>query len=231
VSWDWQVNDFTRIKAEAYYQHLYNAAIEEKPSSFSMLNNNSFQFSIPDTLVNGGTGDNKGFEITIERFMNKGFYYLVTTSVFDSKYKGSDGKTRSTAFDGGYVFNGLAGKEFKLPGKSDSRKNFITADIKLTAAGGQRYTPVDVQASILKGETVYNDALAYSKKFRDYMRLDVRIAYRCDYRKFSHEMAFDIQNITNRENPLYMEYNSKTGKTEFINQLKIFPMMQYRIIF
>jgi hypothetical protein len=125
----------------------------------------------------------------------------------------------------------LAGKEFKLPGKSDSRKNFITADIKLTAAGGQRYTPVDVQASILKGETVYNDALAYSKKFRDYMRLDVRIAYRCDYRKFSHEMAFDIQNITNRENPLYMEYNSKTGKTEFINQLKIFPMMQYRIIF
>jgi hypothetical protein len=231
VSWDWQINDFTRIKAEVYYQHLYNTAIEEKPSSFSMLNNNSFQFSIPDTLVNGGTGDNKGFEITVERFMNKGFYYLVTTSVFDSKYKGSDGKTRSTAFDGGYVFNGLAGKEFKLPGKSDSRKNFITADIKLTAAGGQRYTPVDVQASILKGETVYNDALAYSKKFRDYMRLDVRIAYRCDYRKFSHEMAFDIQNITNRENPLYMEYNSKTGKTEFINQLKIFPMMQYRIIF
>jgi hypothetical protein len=231
ASWDWQINAYTRVKVEGYYQHLYNAVIEEKSSSFSMLNNNSFQFSIPDTLINGGTGDNKGFEITVERFMNKGFYFLATTSLFDSKYKGSDGVERSTAFDGGYVFNGLAGKEFKLKSGKDTRKHYITADIKLTAAGGQRYTPVDIQASALKGETVYDEERAYQEKFRDYFRLDLRIGYRSDSRKFSQEFAFDVQNITNRENPLYMEYNNKTGKTEFINQLKIFPMMQYRIVF
>jgi hypothetical protein len=231
ASWDWQINSFTRVKVEGYYQHLYNAVIETKPTGFSMLNNNSFQFTIPDTLTNGGTGDNIGFEITVERFMNKGFYYLMTTSVFDSKYEGSDGIKRSTAFDGGYVFNGLAGKEFRLPGKSTSVKNYITADIKFTAAGGQRYTPVDVAASAAKGETVYEESKAYTEKFRDYIRLDLRVAYRSDNKKFSHEFAFDIQNITNRENPLYMQYNSKKQKTEFVNQLKIFPMMQYRIIF
>jgi hypothetical protein len=231
ASWDWQINSFTRVKVEGYYQHLYNAVIETKPTGFSMLNNNSFQFTIPDTLTNGGTGDNIGFEITVERFMNKGFYYLMTTSVFDSKYEGSDGIKRSTAFDGGYVFNGLAGKEFRLPGKSTSVKNYITADIKFTAAGGQRYTPVDVAASAAKGETVYEESKAYTEKFRDYIRLDLRVAYRSDNKKFSHEFAFDIQNITNRENPLYMQYNSKKQKTEFVNQLKIFPMVQYRITF
>jgi hypothetical protein len=231
ASWDWQINSFTRVKVEGYYQHLYNAVIEAKPSSFSMLNNNSFQFSIPDTLVNGGTGNNKGFEVTVERFMNKGFYYLITTSVFDSKYKGSDGIERSTAFDGGYVFNSLAGKEFQLKSKKDTKKNYITADIKFTAAGGQRYTPVNIQESDLKGETVYDESLAYSEKFKDYLRLDLRVAYRSDNRKFSQEFAFDVQNITNHENPLYMQYNTKTGKTEFINQLMIFPMMQYRIVF
>jgi hypothetical protein len=231
ASWDWQINEFTRIKVEGYYQHLYNAAIEKNRSSFSMLNNNSFQFSIPDTMVNGGTGDNKGVEITIERFMNKGMYFLVTTSVFDSKYKGSDKISRSTAFDGGYVFNALGGKEFKLAGKKETVRNYLSADMKFTAAGGQRYTPVDVAASAIKGETVYNDSKAYSKKFRDYIRLDIRVAYRNDYRKFSQEFAVDVQNVLNRKNPLYMQYNTKTGKTEFVNQLTIFPMMQYRIIF
>ena len=231
ASWDWQINSFTRVKVEGYYQHLYNAAIEEKSGSFSMLNNNSFQFSVPDTLVNGGTGENKGLEFTLERFMNKGFYYLVTTSVFDSKYKGSDGIIRSTAFDGGYVFNSLAGKEFKLKGKHDNKKKYITADIKLTSAGGQRYTPVDLEESTLKGETVYDEERAYSEKFRDYFRLDIRVALRMDNQKFSQEFAFDVQNITNRSNPLYMQYNPETGETEFVNQLGIFPMMQYRIVF
>lgn len=231
ASWDWQINAFTRVKVEGYLQHLYNTVIESKESSFSMLNNNSFQFSIPDTLINGGTGENKGFEITLERFMNKGLYFLVTTSVFDSKYKGSDGKNRSTAFDGGYVFNSLAGKEFQLKSRNEGKKNYISADVKLTAAGGQRYTPVDLQRSVIENKTVYDESLAYSEKFRDYFRLDIRMAFRMDNRKFSQEFALDIQNITNRANPLYMQYDTETGKTEFINQLMIFPMMQYRIVF
>lgn len=231
ASWDWQINSFTRVKVEGYWQHLYNTVIESNESSFSMLNNNSFQFTIPDTLVNGGTGENKGFEITLERFMNKGLYFLVTTSVFDSKYMGSDGITRSTAFDGGYVFNSLAGKEFQLKSNNEGRKSFISADIKLTAAGGQRYTPVDLQRSSVEKKTVYDESLAYSRKFRDYFRLDVRLAFRMDNRRFSQEFALDIQNITNRANPLYMQYDTETGRTKFINQLMIFPMMQYRIVF
>ena len=231
ASWDWQINAFTRVKLEGYYQLLNNAVVEEKSSSFSMINSNSFQFSVPDTLVNGGTGSNKGIEITLERFMNKGFYYLITTSVFDSRYKGSDGIERSTAFDGGYVFNGLAGKEFLLGSKKENKKSYITADIKLTAAGGQRYTPVDLEESTMEGTTVYDEEHAYSEKFRDYFRLDLRVAYRMDNRKFSQEFAFDVQNITNHENPLYMQYNPKTGETEFVSQLGIFPMMQYRIVF
>lgn len=230
-SWDWQINSYTRFKLEGYFQNLYNAVVEVEPSSFSMLNNNSFQFSIPDTLTNGGTGYNYGAEITLERFMNKGMYFLITASVFDSKYKGSDKITRSTAFDGGYVFNSLAGKEFLIGTKKTGSKRYLSTDIKFTAAGGQRYTPVDVVRSQADGKTVYLEELAYTKKFKDYMRLDIRIAYRIDNRKFSQEMAFDVQNVTNRKNPLYMEYNNKTGKTEFINQLTIFPMMQYRITF
>lgn len=231
LAWDWQITNITRIKVEGYYQQLENAVVEQHPSSFSMLNNNSFQFEIPDTLVNGGTGTNMGVEFTLEQFLKKGFYYLVTASIFDSKYEGSDGITRSTAFDGDYVFNALAGKEFPLPSRKDGVQRYFTADVKMTAAGGQKYTPLDLEASRDKGSAVYLNEQAYSEQFKDYFRLDIRVALRTDREKYSQEFAIDVQNVTNRENPLYMQYNVNTGEQEVINQLKLFPVAQYRIIF
>jgi hypothetical protein len=231
VSWDWQVTALSRVKVEGYYQHLYNAAVEVNPSSFSLLNSSSYQFNIADTLKNGGTGDNKGIELTVEQFINKGFYFLGTASLFDSKYKGSDGILRSTVFDGGYVFNVLVGKEFKLNSKNALKKKYITADVKITGAGGQRYTPIDVEQSKIKNETVYDDKNAFSESFSDYFRMDVRIAYRKDKPKYSQEIAIDVQNITNKSNPLYMTYDVKTGETKTMYQLKLTPMMQYKITF
>jgi hypothetical protein len=63
-----------------------------------------------DSLVNNGTGENYGIELTLEKFYSKGYYFLVTASVFESKYTGSDGIYRNTAFNGNYVFNALSGK-------------------------------------------------------------------------------------------------------------------------
>lgn len=231
ATWDWQISQITRVKVDAYYQQLYNVPIEVNKTSFSLLNSSSFQFEMPDTLKNGGTGTNMGLELTIEQFMHEGFYYLATISVFDSKYKGSDGIERSTIFDGGYVFNALAGKEFQLGSKKGKNKKYITSDLKLTAAGGQRYTPIDMAESARKQETVYDDDKAFSEKFGDYFRLDFRISYRIDNPKYSQEFAFDVQNLTNHKNPLYKQYNKKTNEMETIYQLTIFPMMQYRITF
>jgi hypothetical protein len=231
ASWDWQITQVTRVKVDAYYQQLYNAVVEVNPSSFSLINSSSFQYELPDSLKNGGTGTNMGFEVTFEQFMHKGLYYLATISVFDSKYKGSDGIERSTVFDGGYVLNALGGKEFQLNSKKGKNKKFITSDIKLTAAGGQRYTPIDIAESARKQETVYQKDKAYSERFNDYFRLDFRIAYRIDNPKYSQEFAFDVQNITNHKNPLYKQYNKKTNELETIYQLTIFPMMQYKITF
>lgn len=232
ATWNWQVNQIMRVKVDAYYQQLYNAVVEAKPSSYSILNSGANQYELPDTLKNDGKGYNQGVEITFEQFMNKGFYYLATVSLFDSKYKGSDGTERSTAFDGGYVFNALGGKEFLLPNKKGkASKKYITTDIKLTAAGGQKYTPIDMEESARKQETVYQKDKAYSEQFSDYFRLDFRVAFRIDNSKYSQEFAFDIQNITNHKNPLYQKYNKNKNELETMYQLTIFPMMQYRIIF
>ncbi|MCD4769263.1 MAG: TonB-dependent receptor [Bacteroidales bacterium] len=228
-----QINDYLRFKTETYYQDIFQAVVEQEESSFSILNSNSFTRFVPDSLINGGSGYNYGIEFTIERFIEKGFYYLLTTSLYESKYKGSDGILRNTAFNGNYVVNALAGKEFELGSRKENAKSkkVITIDGKFTWAGGLRYTPVDVEKSIESGQTELDYTNPFSKQFEDYLRADIRVAFRLDGKKFSQEFVFDIQNFTNHKNPYSMVYNSKTGKEEMTYQLGLLPMVKYRIVF
>lgn len=233
IGYDRSISENMRIKVEAYYQKIFDAIVDVHPGSFSALNFGAYRGDMPDSLNNDGKGHNYGLELTLEKFLSKGYYFLVTTSLFQSKYTGSDGIERNTAFNGNYVFNALAGKEYVLnKGKSNQkRKKILTIDAKITAAGGQRYTPVDIAKTILAGETVYDESKAFSEQFKDYFRADLRVAYRLDGKKFAHEFSLDIQNITNQKNPLYQRYNQNTNELVTINQMGMFPNIGYRILF
>jgi len=150
--------------------------------------------------------------------------------LFDSKYKGSDGVERSTAFDGGYVFNVLAGREFKL---GDSGRRFLTLDTKLTTAGGRPYTPVNLEASRQAGEEVLFEDQAFSLRLDDYFRWDVKIGLRTNSskRKLSQTFFLDFQNVTNRANIFAMRYNEVKGNVGHIDQIGFFPDLLYRIEF
>lgn len=220
-----------RVKAEAYYQWLSDVPVESFSSSFSMLNTGAdFIFPEKNNLVNEGSGTNIGAELTVEKFFSKGWYSLVTLSLFDSKYKGSDGVERSTAFDGGYVFNVLAGREFKL---GSSGRRFLTLDTKLTAAGGRPYTPVNLEASRAAGEEVLYDDLANSLRLDDYFRWDVKIGFRLNsaQRKFSQTFFLDFQNVTNNANVFAVRYNEVKGNVGRVDQIGFFPDVLYRVEF
>ncbi len=233
VGYDWNITQTLRLKAETYYQYLYDAPVERVESSFSMLNFSSMTWGVPDSLISNGPGRNYGIELTFEKFLDHGLYFLLTTSLFDSKYKGSDGVLRSTAFDSKYIVNMLAGKEFEIKSAKDANKlrRWIVLDGKMTVAGGQLYTPVDVGKSQEQNQTVYQDDKAFTGKFDDYFRLDIRVAFRMDFKKTSHEISFDVQNVTNRQNPLFMKYNRNTGQEEVVYQIGIFPIAQYKVVF
>jgi len=223
------------FKTEVYYQQIYDAITDANPGSYSALNNGSFFTPIPDSLSNDGTGQNIGIEFTFEQFMNKGSYYLFTVSLFDSKYIGSDGIERSTAFNGNYIINALGGKEFelnkKIP-KADRKKiMYIVLDSKVTFAGGNHYTPIDLEASQAAGEVVYDDANAFSLQLDSYFRWDLRLGFKMLGRKTTQEWTFDIQNLTNRKNPHSVSYNPETGEEILVTQLGFFPVFQYRIYF
>jgi hypothetical protein len=103
LGYDKMITKVFRIKTEFYYQQIWDALVEAIPGSLSMLNRRSGSDLDFRALTNNGTGFNYGLEITAEKFMDKGSYFLSTLSLFESKYRGSDNILRNTAFNGNYV--------------------------------------------------------------------------------------------------------------------------------
>ena len=216
-----------RIKIESYYQYLYNIPIRIRKDYFSAINLGAdFESPNIDSLISNGTGENYGIEFTLEKFYSKGFYYLLTASVFESKYKGSDNVMRNTAFNGNYVVNALAGKEFKI-----KTKHTFALDVKVVYAGGKRYVPIDIDKSMLFNRQLYFNDKAYSPQYDPYFRIDLKTSYRLNSKHVTHEVSVDIQNLTQHNNVFQQSYDisTKTIRTDY--QLKFFFVPQYRLTF
>jgi hypothetical protein len=227
LGYDINISKYFRFKSEIYGQHIYNAAVEKTASSFSMLNSGS-DFAFPDktNLVNNGKGYNYGIEITAEHFLHNGLYYLLTASVFQSKYKGSDNIWRNTAFNSNYVVNVLGGKEYKLNSKTS-----FGIDTKFTITGGQRYTPFDIAASQSAGYVIYKENEEYSLQNSSYLRWDLKFSYVRNLKRVTQKWYVDLQNLTNRQNIYIRTLNPKTGVMSQINQIGFFPNINYQITF
>lgn len=216
-----------RTKVETYYQYLYHVPVSPTNGEYSLINAGDF-FGIPveDSLENTGTGTNYGLEITVEKFLSRGYYILFTTSLFDSKYKGGDGVTRNTAFNGNYVFNLLGGYERKI-----GKKTYLTLDLKAVLAGGRRYVPIDVEASLEQGIEVRDWSRAYEEKYDDYFRTDLRLGIKMNSKRLSQEWAIDLQNLTGYRSIFMEGIDVNTGEIYQVYQQGFYPMFLYRIQF
>lgn len=221
-----------QVKTEVYYQHLYNVPVDVTPSAFSLINQGSgFQRFFPDSLVNDGTGKNYGVELTIQKFFNKSFFFLISASLYDSKYKGSDGIERNTSYNGNYATNFLAGKEFKLTAKQS-----ISVGVKMTYAGGRRYGYVNLAQSDLRKEIIFADSGFNERQFRDYFRLDLKVNWKFNAKSITHEIGLDLVNVLNTQNFLGLAYapdlaNPANEPIAIKQQLGFLPIFYYKIDF
>ena len=124
------------------------------------------------------------------------------------------------------MINALAGKEWTL-----RDIHTIAADIKVTAAGGNRYTPINETASREAGKVVYNEARSFEERTSAYFRIDLKLTYRMNNKGFTQEFFVDFQNVSNHKNVLSQWYDSRAGKIRTQNQLGFWPNFNYRIQF
>jgi len=228
LSYDYSISNSVRLKSETYYQRLYKVPVDIFPSAFSMINQGmGFNRAYPDPLVNKGTGKNYGTELTLEKLFTKNIFFMCTFSLYDSKYRGSDGLERSTDFNGNYAMNILTGKDFKI-----SEKKSLGLGVKVTTAGGRLYTPLDVIASQKAKENVFIDSLTNTLRFKPYFRTDFKINFKINTRKLTHELALDLVNLFGTKNILSISYSPYNSGEMIENyQLGFLPLFYYKLDF
>jgi hypothetical protein len=227
LGYDFSISPDLRFKAEVYNQMLYRVPVERRASHFSLINMGAGSDDpIEDSLVNEGTGRNYGVEFTLEKFLSKRYYFLLTASILNSKYKGSDGILRNTAFSSDFNFNALFG--YEMPVRENGAIDF---NIRTVAGGGRRVIPHNEERTMEESDDVYIYDQAYDSRLVPYFRLDTRVGYKYNGLRVRHEIAIDLTNITNRPNEWERQYNESSNKIEMIYQQGFFFFIYYRVNF
>ena len=227
LSYGFKVSDNMNVKIEPYFQYLYDVPVIAD-SSYSVLNRRDFY--VEDALVNRGKGRNIGIDLTLERYLNKGLYYMVTASIFDSRYYGGDRKWRNTLYNRNYIVNLLGGKEWMV---GRDKQNMFSVNLKMTIQGGDRYAPVDEAATMLDPDRVvqHDETKAFSKQFSPMFITNLSVGYKINRKRVSHEFAIKSLNTTGCKEYYGHEYNFKTDRIKPIRGATSLPNISYKLEF
>lgn len=217
------------LQVEAYYQDLYDIPVSSDPTSqYSSLNQeNAFQ-RLP--LINEGTGENYGIEMTLEKFLSDDYFFLLTGTLFKSTYQTLTRENYDTRYDSRYNVNMVAGREWLL-GTSTKQKT-LNIGFEAVLGGGARVTPIDLPASIAAGTTIFQDTAPFGKRLKDYARVDFQIALKTNKKGITHELRLDVQNLTSRQNVIGERFSRATNtivNSSFTGE--IIPVLSYKITF
>lgn len=201
LEYDWRIAQDWRLRVSAYGQWINNVPSTVDSSVFSPLNGGADFYDVNYTyayLNSVGEGRNVGGEIMVEKFFANGFYGLLSASVFDSQYKGSDGVWRNTLFNLRYIVNFLVGYEVAVNKKKNA---FFFTDLHFSTMGGRPYTPINIEAShaqaVSSGVEVYYTEQTNALHFPPSYRLDLKLGFRFlgKKQKVNHSIRADFFQI------------------------------------
>lgn len=214
------------LNLETYFQRLYNVPVV--PDAYNSMINFKNEYLITDSLINKGNGSNSGIDLTIEKYLRKNYYFLVTGSIFDSKYTGGDGKTYNTRWDYGFVTNLLGGREFYL---GEDKTKILGINARMVFQGGERTHPIDEGASDIEQKVVYDYSMAWESRYPNTFFIDFTATLRVNKSRYASVWGIQIKNLLLEKSIYDHYYNSETQSVEVRGEGFIFPNISYKIEF
>jgi hypothetical protein len=225
LSYDLQVSDNIHFRVEPYFQYLYDVPVVPN-SGISIINQTDFYMT--RQLVNDGKGRNFGIDFTFERYLKDGYYYMLTTSVFDSKYRGGDGVWRNTRYNRHFLTNVLGGKEWMLGRK---RQNILGVNIRLNWMGGGYYTPLDEAASLAEQRPVEDENRVMDSQNPAVFVAHVTVNLKINRQGLAHEFGIKMLNVTGKKEFVNFDYNYRTGQMDKTEAAISIPNIYYKVTF
>jgi hypothetical protein len=111
------------------------------------------------------------------------------------------------------------------------RRNTFTISLRGATTGGRYITPINSEASGANRRAVYYYDRAFSEQQAPYFRADVKVSYKINRARLTHEIALDLQNISGNQNIFQQAYNSRTNTIGTAYQQGFLPVPFYRLTF
>jgi hypothetical protein len=182
----------SRISVEGFYKQYYNLpfltdkqiAISNLGSDFGVVGN--------EPAKSTSKGRSYGVEFLYEQKLFKGWFGIVSYTLFWSQFEDKNGKYASSSWDNRHIISVTAGKKFKKGWEIGAR---------FRTQGGKPFTPFDVATSA-QIPNYYNNPggiLDYnqlnSQRLPWFHQLDIRVTKKWYLKKLSIELYLDIQNL------------------------------------
>ena len=230
IDYVYQPKSHLQFKLSPYYKFWYNVPVNaEEATGFSAFNFDSrLPYNLPKfKMESTGTAENYGIDLIAIHHLNKGFQLNYTVSFFESTYKGSDGIKRDARFDRDWLTRLAASKEWTL---NKTKANVFFLSTTFTLAGGERYTPIDIEQSGYFNEEILTNQW-FENRTDFYMRWDIKTGFRFNGKKVNHYFYIDMTNVLGRKNILTYHYDNATETVKPIYQYGRMPELFYRIQF
>lgn len=224
LAYEWLVNKNVKLKIEPYYQYLYDIPGIAN-SSYSLINFKQ-DWNMRDSLGNNSTGTNLGIDFTLERYFNKNYYFLLTASVFNSKYLADDGVLRNTRYNKRFALNFLSGKEFAF-----GNTKLLGLNLRLSYTGGERTSPVNYNLSLMEKRVIYSESMAFSKQLPSACFADITITFRNNKEKFAGIWALQVKNVLGAKMYDGYSFNYNENKVVLNKYVVVLPVLSYKVEF
>lgn len=182
----------SRVSVEGFYKHYYNVpfmldnnvSVANQGGGFNVVGNGPAKST--------SEGRSYGAEFLFEQKLYKGFYGIVSYTLFWSQFKDVFDKYVSSSWDTRHIISMTGGKKFK--------RNWEIG-LRYRIQGGAPYTPYDIAASTLyarynpsnPGILDYNNINSSRAKW--FHSADIRVTKKWYLTKWSFELYVDVQNF------------------------------------
>lgn len=243
LGFDHILDDGLKLTIEGYNKNFSKLPMQE---SFIFSNDRTFQSEKRFTI---GKQTTYGLDFLLQQKLVKDYYGTISFSRMwsetDDPRVGREGKKFVSGYDYPYITSIIIGKRFHDLRKALDNTNFVIKylthilpfsddmeiSIRWRYASGRPYTErtfvTSEQHNIGEGEWTKGTWIETDKinglRYPAYHRLDFGFSSRYNYEKWSLSMFLSIQNLYNRKNIAFYQYNSD-GSIENVYQFAVMPI-------
>lgn len=207
-----------KASAEAYYKRYKDYPVWKDVPNYILIDGGAdFGPNIVGEAVSAGTGHAYGFDFSIQKKLSarNGLYGIINYSYIKTGFTALAGGEKPGAYDPGHQFTLICGYQFN---------DGWLAGMKFKYSGGRPYTPLDYEASEEVNREVYATDDFNSSRYPYYMRIDLRVDKKFDFKSTSIIGYIELQNVFDRENIFSYYWNENSKKPGTIYQWAFFPV-------